>query len=58
LAEYDNIRNAPTNRVDLGGRFWVTPFFNVDVAARNVGRGESRGAERIVRLNYVGNFPF
>lgn len=58
LAEYDNLRKAPDNRANLGGRFWVTPFFNVDVAARNVGRGAVRGAERIVRLNYVGNFPF
>lgn len=58
LAEYDNIQKAPDNRVNLGGRFWVTPFFNVDVAARNVGRGSARGAERIVRLNYVTNFPF
>jgi len=58
LAEYDNIRNGIDDRVNLGGRFWVTPFFNVDVAARNVGRGEARGGERIVRLNYVGNFPF
>ncbi len=58
MAEYDNIQNAPDNRVNLGGRFWVTPFFNVDVAARNVGRSSSRGAERIVRINYVTNFPF
>jgi hypothetical protein len=58
LAEYDDIRSAPENRVNLGGRFWVTPFFNVDVGARNVGRGQARGAERIVRLNYVTNFPF
>lgn len=58
LAEYDNIQKAPDNRVNVGGRFWVTSFFNVDVAARNVGRGEASGAERIVRLNYVTNFPF
>jgi len=58
LAEYDNIQKAPDNRINLGGRFWVTSFFNVDVAARNVGRGAARGAERIVRLNYVTNFPF
>jgi len=58
LAEYDNVQKSPDNRVNLGGRFWVTPYFNIDVAARNVGRGASRGAERIVRLNYVTNFPF
>jgi hypothetical protein len=58
LAEYDNIRNAPDARVNLGGRYWLTPYFNIDVAARNVGRGEDRGAERIVRLNYTAHFPF
>jgi hypothetical protein len=58
MAEYDNIRDGPENRVNLGGRFWVTPYFNVDLAARNVGRGGVRGAERIVRINYVGHFPF
>lgn len=58
LVEYDNIRNAPGNRVNIGGRFWVTPSFNVDLAARNVGRDGADGAERILRLNYVGNFPF
>jgi hypothetical protein len=58
LMEYDNIRNGVNNRVNLGGRFWVSSYFNVDLAARNVGRGESRGGERIVRLNYTGRFPF
>lgn len=58
LAEYDNIRNGPTNRVNLGGRYWVTPYFNIDFGARNVGRGEGRGGERIVRLNYTARFPF
>jgi hypothetical protein len=57
MAEYDNIRNAADNRVNLGGRFWVTSHFNVDVASRNVGRGEARGAERIIRLNCVAKFP-
>ena len=58
LAEYDNLREAPDSRVNVGGRLWVTPLFNVDVAARNVGRGAGRGAERIVRLNYTHKFPF
>jgi hypothetical protein len=57
LAEYDNIQKAPDNRVNLGGRFWVVPSFNIDIAARNVGRGTVRGAERIVRINYVTRFP-
>jgi len=58
LAEYDNIRDGINNRVNLGGRYWLTSYFNVDVAARNVGRGEARGGERIVRLNYTAHFPF
>jgi hypothetical protein len=57
MAEYDSLRSAPNSRVNLGGRFWVTSYFNVDVASRNVGRGELRGAERIIRLNYVSKFP-
>jgi hypothetical protein len=58
IAEYDNIRDGRYNRVNLGGRLWVTSFFNIDLAARNVGRRADRGAERIVRLNYVARFPF
>jgi hypothetical protein len=57
LAEYDNIRNGPENRVNLGGRYWITRSFNIDFGARNVGRGTAEGAERILRLNYVGHFP-
>ena len=58
LAEYDNIRNGRDNRTNLGGRYWLTPYFNIDLAARNVGRGEGRGGERIVKLNYTAHFPF
>jgi len=58
MMEYDNIRNGPENRFNTGGRFFVTPFFNVDISARNIGRKNDRGAERIVRLNYVARFPF
>jgi len=58
MAEYDNVRNSPDSRVNLGGRYWLTPYFNVDLAARNVGRGESRGGERILRLNYTAHFPY
>jgi hypothetical protein len=57
LAEYDNIRNAPENRANLGGRYWIAPYFNIDFGARNVGRKSVDGAERILRLNYVGRFP-
>jgi hypothetical protein len=57
LVEYDNIRNGRDNRLNIGGRFWVAPYFNVDFAARNIPRGAERGGERILRLNYVGHFP-
>ena len=57
LAEYDNLRQGPFNRLNLGGRYWIAPYFNVDFGARNIGRGTSKGAERILRLNYVGHFP-
>jgi hypothetical protein len=57
LMEYDNIRNGRDNRFNVGGRFWVAPYFNIDFAARNIPHGESRGGERILRLNYVGHFP-
>lgn len=57
LMEYDNIRNGRDNRWNVGGRFWVAPYFNVDFAARNVPHGVARGGERILRLNYVGHFP-
>lgn len=56
LAEWDHIRNTTDSHVNLGGRYYVTPYFNVDLAARVVGRGEERGEERIVRINYVGKF--
>jgi hypothetical protein len=58
LLEYDNIRNGPDNRFNAGGRFYVTPYFNIDFGARNIGRKSDRGAERIVRINYTGRFPF
>lgn len=57
LSEWDNIRNTRDARFNLGGRFYIAPYFNIDVAARRIGYGGGTGAERIVRLNYVGNFP-
>lgn len=58
LSDYDNIQNVGDARFNMGGRYYVAPFFYVDIAARNIGRGSAKGAERMVRLNYVGNFPF
>lgn len=58
LMEYDNIRNGRDNRFNVGGRFWIAPYFNVDFAARTIPHGSERGGERILRLNYVGYFPY
>jgi hypothetical protein len=55
LAEWDNIRRGRDSRVNLGGRFHVTPSFYVDVAGRDL-FGPGRRAERIVRLTYSGSF--
>jgi hypothetical protein len=57
LTEYDNIRKSRNNRFNMGGRYWIAPYFNIDFGARNIGRGAERGGERILRLNYVGHFP-
>ena len=58
LLEYDNIRNGPENRFNVGGRFWITPYFNVDVGARNVGRGLRRGRRAYRTSELHGSFPF
>jgi hypothetical protein len=57
LSEYDNINNLYNARFNMGGRYWVAPYFNIDFAARYIGHGTSEGGERIIRLNYVGHFP-
>jgi len=57
MSEYDNLHTFDTNRFNMGGRYWIAPYFNVDFGARNIGRDAAAGAERIIRLNYVGNFP-
>lgn len=54
-AELDNIRKARNNRINLGVRYYVTPSFSIDLAARDLWAA-SRKAERIVRLGYFGSF--
>ncbi|MBI4051108.1 MAG: hypothetical protein HY400_01235 [Elusimicrobia bacterium] len=62
LAEYDNIRNTGDSRLNAGLRIHVTPFFNLDFAVREIGKGKTfsngtpQKAERIVQLKYNGNF--
>ncbi len=54
MMEYDNLRSAPSNRWNVGFRILPLPSFGVDFAVRNLMNSSER--ERIVRLNYVGNF--
>ncbi|MBI4057439.1 MAG: hypothetical protein HY399_07850 [Elusimicrobia bacterium] len=62
MAEYDNIRRIDSGRFNAGLRIHVTPFFNIDFAVREIGKGNtfangaSQKAERIVQLKYTGNF--
>lgn len=55
MFEADNLHVARESRLNLGGRYYVTPGFSVDVAGRDLWAG-GRKAERIVRLNYFGSF--
>lgn len=62
LAEWDNIANWSDSRLNAGLRFYVTPGFHVDFAARSLGAGgfysdgAARGSERIVQLRYATSF--
>lgn len=62
LVEWDNIANWSDSRFNAGMRFFVTPNFHVDVAARAIGAGgrysdgAPRGAERIIQLKYSNGF--
>ncbi len=53
--EVDNVRVARRNRMNLGGRYFITPSVSVDVAGRDLWAA-GRKAERIVRVNYFGSF--
>ncbi len=54
MMEYDNLRSAPGNRLNVGFRVLPISSFAVDFAVRNLMDSSER--ERIVRLNYVGSF--
>jgi hypothetical protein len=53
--EWDNIRNGRDSRLNLGGTWWMTPSFALELAGRDLGAA-GRRAERIVRLSYTGGF--
>ncbi|MGQ0644068.1 MAG: hypothetical protein ACT4O3_01060 [Elusimicrobiota bacterium] len=54
-AEVDNIRRARHNRINLGGRYHLSPGFSIEMAGRDL-FAPGRKAERIVRLVYFGSF--
>lgn len=62
MAEWDHIQNIDDSVVNLGMRFYVTPFFHFDFAIRAVGKsdnfddGAKHRSERIVVLRYHTTF--
>lgn len=63
MVEYDNMfHDADPKRFNAGMRFYVTPYFQLDVAAREIGANEDfkngwkRKTERIVQMRYTTSF--
>ncbi|MFH1620019.1 MAG: hypothetical protein ABIG11_08985, partial [bacterium] len=62
MTEWDNINTTRNSRFNAGMRVHVTPFFQVDMAVRELGRkgrfdnSAARRPERIVQLRYTSNF--
>lgn len=63
MLEMDNMfHEDDPKRFNVGTRFYVTPYFQVDVAAREIGGGDDfsngwqRKTERIVQLRYNTSF--
>ena len=56
LAEWDRLKDFDHSRFNMAGRFFVNKFLNVDLGSRNIGRGAAQGAERFLRINYIGRF--
>ncbi|OIO05478.1 MAG: hypothetical protein AUJ52_13695 [Elusimicrobia bacterium CG1_02_63_36] len=62
MTEWDAINNVSDSRFNAGLRFYLTPYFNFDVAVRAIGHGgtfsngQPREPERVVQFKYVGNF--
>ncbi|MBR4508403.1 MAG: hypothetical protein IKP23_02895 [Elusimicrobiaceae bacterium] len=52
MVEWDNIRSIKTSRVNTGLRFYVSEFFALDFAVRNL----NNKAERILQIKY--NYTF
>ncbi len=62
MVEWDAVQRIDTSRFNVGGRFYVTPFFHLDLAVREIGKnttfsnGEPNKPERIVQLRYNTSF--
>lgn len=62
MAEWDAIHKLSTSHVNLGVRFYVTPFFLLDLGVRDLGcnnylaNGSRQLPERIVQMRYISNF--
>lgn len=63
MAEYDNVFHSDVpKRINLGTRFFVTPYFHLDVAIRDIGAsedfadGSERNPERVVQMRYTTSF--
>lgn len=63
MVEYDSLfHNDDPSRLNLGTRVYITPYFQLDMAVRELGRNEkfanglSRKAERIVQMRYTTSF--
>jgi hypothetical protein len=62
MGEWDHIQRIDESRLNLGARFHVTPFFQVDFAVREIGintmfeDGTTHKPERVVQLRYHTSF--
>jgi len=63
MVEYDNMfHDADPKRLNAGIRFYITPYFQLDMAAREIGADEDfkngwkRKTERIVQMRYTTSF--
>ncbi len=63
IAEYDNFfHKDDPSRFNVGTRFYITPYFHLDLALRDLGRSSTfpnrakRKTERIVQLRYNTSF--
>lgn len=62
MLEWDNIHKLSDSHVNLGTRFYVTPFFFLDLGLRDLGcnnylaNGSRQLPERVAQIRYISNF--